>query len=97
MVCLCLCLWVCVSCSRVLLPVLPNDFSSRVHAIINALHSTASYVPRVTITREGVGATSEIRFHWRLAEDRASFPGGVAYSEYTTMVARESHMASTTH
>ena len=80
-----------------LLPVLPNNFSQRVNAIITALHSSASYVPRVTVTREGAGAVSETRFQWRLVEDRASFPGGVAYNEYATMVARESHMASTTH
>ncbi len=80
-----------------LLPVLENVFSQRVNTIINALHSTASYAPRVTVTREGVGATSEVRFHWRLVEDRASFLGGVPYAEYATMVARESQMASATH
>jgi hypothetical protein len=83
--------------SRVLLPLLPNPFSERVNAIINALHATASYAPRVTVTREGVGAASEVRFHWRLVEDRASFLGGVPFAEYATMVARESQMASTTH
>lgn len=86
-----------VDVSRVLLPLLPNPFSERVNAIVNALHSTASYAPRVTVTREGVGAASEVRFHWRLVEDRASFLGGVAFSEYATMVARESQMASSTH
>jgi protein transport protein SEC24 len=77
---------------------MPNDFSARVHAIITALHETASYMPRLTITREGAGGATETRFHWRLIEDRATFHGGgIPYSDYVTMVARESLMAAPAH
>jgi hypothetical protein len=84
--------------SQLSLPVLPNDYSQRIHAMIAALHSISAYKPNIVIVREGSSSVAEARFHWRLAEDRTNFHGGsIAYADYLAMVIRESQMASSLH
>jgi len=87
-----------IDASQLTLPVMPNDYSQRIHAIINALHSTAAYKPNIVIVREGTGGVVETRFHWRLVEDRTQFHGGaITYADYLAMVIRESQTASALH
>ena len=77
---------------------LTNDYSQRVHTIINALHSIAPYKPNIVIVREGMGGPAEARFHWRLVEDRTNFHGGsITFADYLAMVIRESQTASALH
>lgn len=84
--------------SQISLQVIENDYSHRVNAIINALHSVAPYKPNLVIVREGSGSVGEARFHWRLIEDRTNFHGAaITYADYLAMVIRESQTASALH
>ena len=79
--------------AAIVLPSLPNDYSARVNAVVAALRADATQAQRLRVVREGAGDAHEVRFHWHMVEDRQNFPNGnVSYSEYVTIVLRESQM-----
>ena len=80
--------------AAITLPVLANNYSARVNAIIAHLRADTTQAQRLRVVREGAGDVHEARFHWHMFEDRQNFPGGnVAYSEYLPIVLRESQMS----
>jgi|TARA_B110000208_G_scaffold35674_1_gene47255 protein transport protein SEC24 len=62
-----------------------HHFNSRIHNIIDAIRSTRSLYPQLTVIREG--ERIEECFRWHLVEDPANFQGGnVSYTDYAQMV-----------
>ncbi len=67
---------------RATLPLLANDFSKRVNAIVRALRADAASAQRLRIVRDGSGDANEHRFHWHIVEEKHNFSGGmVTYQE----------------
>lgn len=87
-----------VDSNQLSLPVLENDYSTRIRLLVSSLHEDTCYCPGLTVVREGGGGQGETRFHWRLVEDRTSFHGGaIALQDYTAMILRESQSAAALH
>lgn len=70
-----------VDCTRLALIDSKDDLSRRIHNIIQALrHERRPFMDLMII---GEHNPAEVRFFWRLVEDRASFNGGsYSYTEY---------------
>lgn len=84
-----------VDVSSAQLPQLNNEYSKRVNAIVAGLQEESNPQMRFRIVKQGASDTNEIRFHWRLVEDRQQYQGGTFnYADYLQLVSRETSVGT---